>query len=50
MVIRLLRNTVVRMPAGIILEVSDEEGARLIALGNAKKEKKPKKETKKGSK
>lgn len=43
--IKLTRDTIVRFPAGTALVVSDEEGERLIMLGNAE-EVKPKKKKK----
>jgi hypothetical protein len=49
MKVELLHDTVVRFQKGEILEVSEEEGKRLIAFGNAKPVKEPaKKTTKKG--
>lgn len=39
MTVKLLHDTVVRFPAGSVLEVSDEEGKRLMSFGNAKEEK-----------
>ena len=35
MKVELKRDTIVRFPKGTVLEVSDEEAARLIAFGNA---------------
>lgn len=48
MKIKLTRDTIVRHKGGEILEVSEEEGRRLIAFGLASAhEEKPKKTTKK---
>lgn len=44
MIIELTRDTAVRLSKGTVIEVSDDEGKRLIAFNNAKK---AKKETKK---
>lgn len=47
MTIRLTRDTIVRHKGGEILEVTEEEGRRLIALGLAScEEEKPKKKKK----
>lgn len=48
MKVKITRDTIVRMPAGTVVDVPDDEGKRLIAFGNAKKE--VKKDTKKGGK
>ena len=37
MKVEILRDTVVRHPKGEIVEVSEQEAARLIVFGNAKK-------------
>ncbi len=42
MKVKLLRETFVRVPAGTVLEVSDAEGKRLLALKNGEKEAEPK--------
>lgn len=54
MKVELLRDTIVRFAKGATLDVSEQEGARLVALGNAKAiddkpkaEAKPKAKTKK---
>lgn len=47
MKVKVLRDTIVRFPAGSVLDVTGEEGKRLIALGNAAEVKeKPKKKEK----
>lgn len=35
MMVKILRDTIVRMPKGAVIEVSDKEAARLAAFGNA---------------
>ena len=35
MIVKILRDTIVRMPKGAVIEVSDKEAARLAAFGNA---------------
>ena len=35
MMVKILRDTIVRMPKGAVIEVSDKEAARLAACGNA---------------
>lgn len=35
MMVKTLRDTIVRMPKGAVIEVSDKEAARLAAFGNA---------------
>ena len=49
MVVKLLHDTIVRMKAGMVLDLPDEEAKRLISFNNAKVEKK-KTEKKKGGK
>lgn len=49
MEIKLTRDTIVRFPAGTEIIVSEEEGKRLIALGNAE-EQKPKASKKRAAK
>lgn len=49
MIVKLLHDTIVRMKAGTILDLPDEEAKRLISFNNAKEEKK-KIEKKKGGK
>lgn len=49
MVVKLLHDTIVRMKAGMVLDLPDEEAKRLISFNNAKEEKK-KTEKKKGGK
>lgn len=34
--VEILRDTIVRFGKGVVIEVSDEEAARLAAFGNAK--------------
>lgn len=46
MTVELTRDTIVRFPAGTILEVSEEEAKRLESLGNAKIKTAPKKAAK----
>lgn len=47
MKVKLTRDTIVRFPAGTVIDVTGEEGKRLIALGNAGEVKeKPKKKEK----
>lgn len=43
MIIELTRDTSVRLSKGTVIEVSDDEGKRLIAFHNAKKAKTKKK-------
>lgn len=43
MVIKLLHDTVVRIKAGTVMDLPEEEAKRLISLNNAQKEKKGKK-------
>lgn len=49
MLVKLTHDTAVRFSEGTVLEVSEQEGKRLIAFGNAVEEKKaePEKTTKK---
>lgn len=49
MTVELLRDTIVKFPQGTVLEVSEEEGKRLMAFNNAKPVEKsaPKKAAKK---
>ncbi len=47
MKVKVLRDTIVRHPAGTVLDVTAEEGKRLIALGNAAEVKSEKKKTEK---
>lgn len=47
MKVKVLRDTIVRFPAGTVLDVTGEEGKRLIALGNAAEVKVEKKKEKK---
>lgn len=47
MKVKVLRDTIVRFPAGTVLDVTGEEGKRLIALGNAAEVKVEKKKTEK---
>lgn len=52
--VEILRDTIVRFGKGVVIEVSDEEAARLAAFGNAKEVETaatsaPKKSTKKRS-
>ena len=35
MMVKILRDTIVRMPKGAVIEVSDKEAARLAAFGTA---------------
>lgn len=35
MMVKILRDTIVRMSKGAVIEVSDKEAARLAAFGNA---------------
>lgn len=49
MIVKLLHDTIVRMKAGMVLDLPDEEAKRLISFNNAKEEKK-KTEKKKGGK
>lgn len=46
--IKLIHDTYVRFPKDSILEVTDEEGKRLIAFGNAEKAEPKKTKKKKG--
>lgn len=47
MKIKILSDTIVRFPAGSVIDVAGDEGKRLIALGNAAEVKeKPKKKEK----
>lgn len=46
MKVEILRDTIVRFPAGSVIEVADAEGKRLISFGNAA-EVKPEKKSKK---
>ena len=49
MLVKLLHDTLVKFPKDTVLEVSEEEGKRLIAFRNAVEEKPaPKKAAKKG--
>lgn len=41
--VEILRDTIVRMPKGATIEVTDEEAKRLAAFGNAKEVKETKK-------
>lgn len=48
MLVKLLHDTLVKFPKNMVVEVSEEEGKRLIMLGNAEEEKPaPKKAAKK---
>ena len=50
MKVEILRDTIVRFPAGAVIDVADDEGARLISFGNAAKVKPAEKPAKKSKK
>lgn len=48
MLVKLLHDTIVRLKEGTVIELPEEEAKRLMAFGNAQKEKKETKKAKGG--